>query len=531
MDNDLARKLAHTGRLLLITLWMLVLLAPMASVLSAVHQWDVHPALPLAVSGWLFATAWHLLGQRLFLLFTWPLATLAAVITAADLLRGADLLELAVLRPAAGEVRLALGPYLAEMALVAALLAAIALAACRLGSSPRGAWRWSTTLLILAGTLLLTAAPAAALRAWPINAAVLVAAHASGRNDLVSTLRPYAHVDPREPGSSWGARRTGDVPDGPETYILVIGESVRADRLRLCGGRAGWAAPPEGLLAFCDMTSGSSSTHTSVPLLLSRELPGGPLRVSRDATFMKAFEEAGFRTVFLSVQERMIAWPDAREARFLANKGSDREILLDAAAAALRGNTGKLLLVVHTYGAHFDYCARLKRGEPPLLPQDCGALGDLPSQDARSHWLAAYDNAVHDSMLFLDALAAQTQARGSPVFMAYTSDHGENLFDDDRGLSFHALGFPTRWDTRVPLIVHANAAWRERNAAKWVQLQGNQQSALMHADVVPTLLGAAGIAYEDRRRGVTDLTAAVPGPRTRWVLRRLGHAVDADGLR
>jgi arylsulfatase A-like enzyme len=53
----------------------------------------------------------------------------------------------------------------------------------------------------------------------------------------------------------------------------------------------------------------------------------------------------------------------------------------------------------------------------------------------------------------------------------------------------------------------------------------------MHADLVPTLLGAAAIEYADKRSDAVDLTRASPGPRVRWVSKRLGSTLDGDSLR
>jgi hypothetical protein len=80
------------------------------------------------------------------------------------------------------------------------------------------------------------------------------------------------------------------------------------------------------------------------------------------------------------------------------------------------------------------------------------------------------------------------------------------------------------------MIVHANEAWRRRHPAQWQRLAANRAARVMHADVVPTLLGAAGIRYEDARTNVVDLSNATPGPRTRFVLRRLGETTDGDQL-
>lgn len=528
MAGSLTSWARHAG----LVFWWLALTLPAATVFLPTHQWDVHPLATFALSVGCLAALRLLAGHRGFLVLTYPLALFGVFAAGANLLRNADVLELIALgavRPA--EVAATLGPYAWALVATAALLAVL-LALAWPRPDPRPA-RWPR-LPVWAGLAVTAAAlawwaPGAAARSWPINLVTVAAASALGRFDMLATTLPYAQVDPRDPHASWNARREAAGAPARETYLLVIGESVRADRLRACGGRAGWEAHT-GPLVFCDVMASSSSTHTSVPLLVSRELPGGPLRVSRDATFLRAFEQAGFRTAWVSVQERAIAWPDAQDAAFVPLRGTDQASLLATVQQKLAAGGDKLVLVVHAYNAHYPYCDRYEPSQA-LVAVDCRSLGALPGAGNRAAWLAAYDNAVHESTRFLDRLYEVATARGGEVFLLYTSDHGENLLDDDRGLFQHALGEPSRWDTRVPAVVMANDAWRVRQPARWQRLRANLAQPAMHADMVPTLLGAAQIAYEEPRTTVVDLTRASPVRRTRLVVRRLGQAVDGDRLR
>lgn len=515
-----------------LAIWWLALTLPAATVFLPTHEWDVHPLGTFGLSVACLVALRLAAGHRAFLLLTYPLALFGLFAAAANLLRNADVLELVALgalRP--DEVAAALQPYAWALAATTLGLAAV-LALAWPHPVPRTtsfrARNWIA--LLAAGGALAWWTPMTAARSWPLNLLTVVTASTLGRFDLLATTMPYAQVNPREPGASWNPRRQAASAPARETYVLVIGESVRADRLRACGGRAGWPTDSEQRLVFCDVMASSSSTHTSVPLLVSRELPGGGLRVSRDATFLRAFEQSGFKTTWLSVQERSIAWPDAQEAHYLLHRGTDQAGLLAGVQQQLASGPDKQMLVVHAYNAHYPYCAGFDLSSA-LVPVNCGALGLTPTAGNRPAWLDAYDNAVHESMRFLDLVYEVASARGGEVFLLYTSDHGENLLDDDRALFQHALGAPSRWDTRVPLVAMANAAWRARQAARWQHMQRNLAQPLMHADVVPTLLGAADITYDEPRTTVVDLTRASPGARTRLVVQRLGHAVDGDRLK
>jgi len=80
---------------------------------------------------------------------------------------------------------------------------------------------------------------------------------------------------------------------------------------------------------------------------------------------------------------------------------------------------------------------------------------------------------------------------------------------------------PTRWDAQVPAIFWANAAWKAAHPDAWQMLQANARRPLMHADLVPTLLAAADIAYRDKRRLPVNLLAEPVAPRERFVEKAL----------
>jgi glucan phosphoethanolaminetransferase (alkaline phosphatase superfamily) len=519
-----------------IAIWLALLAAPSITTFSSTSTWDVAPLGLFAANLWAVGLAWTLAGRRWFFLLTYPLALFGAFSIGADLIRNANLLELLLVGATnAHEIGNTLKPYIAPALIVASILLTMAIWPAFVhppekAGPARSRMRWTAAALVAAGATFAATAPAIFVRAWPINIVTLAIAKATGRADIVSTTLPYAAVNPRDPHASWNARRASPGPGVDETYVLVIGESVRSDRLKACGNPRDVTPAANPLLVFCDVTSGSSSTHTSVPLLVSRENPGQIVRVSRDATFMKAFEQAGFQTSWLSVQDAQIAWPDGQSAQYLAASRTDAASLSAPFRKGLQAPSGRKLIVVHAYNAHFNYCDRYEQAHA-LVKVDCAKFKDsLPSVDTRSSWLGAYDNATQESMRFIDELIETLKEQRGEVFLLYTPDHGENLLDDDRELFQHALAFPTRWDTRVPAIVWANDSWRSSHRGQWEQLVRNLRAPLTHGDVVPTLLGAASIDYEEPRTTVADLTRRKPPKRVRWVQKSLGAVVDGDKL-
>ncbi|MEJ8853087.1 sulfatase-like hydrolase/transferase [Variovorax robiniae] len=514
--------------------WAAILLVPALWIYGGSRAWDSRAAWLVVASAAFFGLLRALVGLRAFLALTYVPALFGVLAVAAERLRDVNLLEAALIRPNPAEAWPVIQPYVLWIALAAILFATPIWVAFRRPSirmaRRRGAW--ATLAAITVAAMMVGAVfHETVLRAWPLNVISVAAASALGRDNFLSTVSPYAATNPRSASASWGATRGAGVHPQHETYILIIGETMRADRLGACGGPGQVGLSHRDAIIYCDVMSGSSSTHTSVPLLVSRDMPGGAYRVSKDATFMKAFEEVGFRTWWLALQERGIAWPDANTDVFLPPKRTDRETLLPSLRSVLALGAPRKLIVLHAYGAHFSYCDRYDAANAPF-PADCSKLSGFPDPSTLPDFRRAFDNATAESLRFVDAVISDVAQAGGSAFVMFTPDHGENLLDDKRKLFQHALKDPTPWDTRVPAVIWASDEWRAGNAARWDKLRANHAAKAMHADVVPTLLHAAAIRYVDERPAVVDLGAtSPPADRTRWVMRRIGEKVDGDQLR
>jgi hypothetical protein len=82
----------------------------------------------------------------------------------------------------------------------------------------------------------------------------------------------------------------------------------------------------------------------------------------------------------------------------------------------------------------------------------------------------------------------------------------------------------------VPAIFWANEAWRTTHATQWKRLAAQVREPLMHADLVPTFLDAAGVRYDEPRPGVVDLLAQQVPQRPRPVQQTSGVVLDARTL-
>jgi len=535
LKNVVARRAGACARAaawLLEIAWLGILIAPTATALSGWVAMDIDKGRVVLASCWLVACLRALLPRRAFFLVTWPIATLGVFCAGADLLREVDLLALMAAWRSYSRLELdcVLSAYAAPAAAAAAVLCLLCLVAHRHVPYLEAGRRVRIALVALGAALAFVLPAETWLRAWPANALLTAASSVSGAQVFAQVGIPLvAKASPRDPRATWhGVRAPAAAPD--ETVVFVIGETVRADYLHECAGpdRVRRVAP--GALVACDVSAGSDATITSVPLLVSREMPGHRKRISTDATFMKALAEAGFETHWFDLQQQPVAWADAEHSSFLGSEGTDDvPSLVPPLVDALSRPARLKAIVLHPNNAHDPYCIRYDHAQAPYDVQ-CRRERTLPNSGEIEAFRLAYANAVDASVGFVNRVIEELDKRPEPVFLLYSADHGENLMDDGRQVWAHAVRRPSQWDAQVPAIFWANAAWREAHAAQWRHLEGQLHAPLMHADLVPTFLAAAGVRYDEPRETVVDLlTQAVPA-RRRIVQLAPGEVLDWSTL-
>lgn len=506
-------------------LWLVLLVLPAAASLPATWAWTrVDVALALGPL-WLCVAARLLWPGRGFFLATGPVAALGLVHVGATASRGVDLFDLALqwrTYPAL-EIEAVLRPFVLALAAVAVGLLALGTLAARLGPRRRVDARVQRRVAGATLAAALCVPGPAWVRLWPVQPVLVAAAALPDSPWLARRLFPQASIDdPRDPLARWNATRVAGAP-AAETVVFVIGEAVRNDYLAECGGPARVRRVAAGALVACDVTAGADATAMSVPLLISRELPGHAQRVSADATFLHALEEAGFETHWYDVQNHQIAYPDAQHQDFAMHIGRDGPLLLPHLADALARPAALKAVVLHANNAHDPYCDRFDHANAPYAV-DCTAGGAWDHQRLRETRLE-YADAVDASVGFLDEVIAALDQRAEPAFLVWSPDHGEGLMDDGRAIMLHALRQATSWDTHVPAVFWANRAWRDAHPRQWARLASQVDQPLMHMDLVPTLLDAAGVRYDEPRTLPVDLLARPVPARRRFVQMAPGRTV------
>lgn len=346
-------------------------------------------------------------------------------------------------------------------------------------------------VVCLAGSYLSRRNYSARLHLYPVNVFY---------NIVLAVDRSHATADyPRTSAGFTFHARPSHVNGTREVYVLVIGETARAYSFGLYGyGRdtTPLLARTGGLVVFKDAVTQSNTTHKSVPMLLSAASAEDYDVIYREKGIITAFREAGFHTTFVSNQRPNHSFIDifgkeADDWRFIRKQVNvyDDE-MLTIVRDVLGRKRPKELIVLHMYGSHFNYRERYRPGDAVFRPDTASEA----RTSNREQLLNAYDNSICTTDRFLSRLIRELDGSGAVSAMLYTSDHGENIFDDDRKLFLHASPIPSYYELHVPLLVWMSPSYEQLCPAEAAALRANcRKSVATSASVFHTLLSLAGI--------------------------------------
>lgn len=327
-------------------------------------------------------------------------------------------------------------------------------------------------------------------------------------NEYRVQQQALAQVAARSADFRFGAAQP-EVLGERQIYLLVIGETLRPDRLQLNGYPR--ETTPEltkvdGLVSFRDMVSPWAWTRMSVPVILSRKPASDQSYYFAEKSLVAAFGEAGFRTYWLSTQSPLgvhdssvaLHANEADEVQYLNPVGYKKEgfydeVLLDALARVLARGEQKQLIVLHTLGSHFSYTDRYPAAFDHFQPSGKGQKVSMHERANKALLNNAYDNSVRYTDHLLARLIGQLQAQQAISSLLLVSDHGENLFDGDCDQSGH--GHNNEFDYRVAALWWGSAQFRLQYPEKTAHLQQAATMPALTSQTFHTMLQLADIHY------------------------------------
>ena len=296
-----------------------------------------------------------------------------------------------------------------------------------------------------------------------------------------------------------------------DIYLFVIGESSRAANWEMYGYHR--ATNPrlserDDIQLFKNVLTQSNTTHKSVPLMLSSVGADEYSELFNRKGVADLFRQAGFRTYFISTQSPQGAMVDnlAHECDEVIYIGapSDDWLLAQMMQRIVESEPDSdMFFILHSYGSHYRYNQRYLPRFALFLPDTDGAVNERNIEALRN----AYDNSVLYTDYLIDALAEYLSSLDACSAMLYCSDHGEDLFDDGRGMFLHSSPRVTYYQLHIPCLAWFSEEYRECYPAKVALAQQHRWSPASTSSMFHTLADIASIEspYVDKSKSLISV--------------------------
>lgn len=314
--------------------------------------------------------------------------------------------------------------------------------------------------------------------------------------------------------------------DLAEIYVVILGETSRAANWQLMGYNR--ETNPRlynrpNVVAFDKVLSEINTTHKSVPMLLSyldSENFGDSVAYTRSV--FSAFNDLGYQTAFISNQRRNHSYIDfygseARTVNFISDHGGpqlDMNLIEPLKKIISTSPSHKIFVVLHTYGSHFEYRKRYIPEMAYFTPEH----NSQASVDNRCELVNAYDNTIRYTDMFIDEVIKTLEETGEVASVIYVSDHGEDIYDDERNRFLHSSPVPTANQVHVPMLVWTSDKFNEMFPERAYALKTNKSKDVSSSiSVFHTIIDMAGIKTPFFDKTKSLMSPSYSRPRRRYL--------------
>ncbi|MBH5330357.1 phosphoethanolamine transferase [Eikenella sp. S3360] len=239
------------------------------------------------------------------------------------------------------------------------------------------------------------------------------------------------------------------VPDGKQTHVLVISESLTSFDVGICGYPRQTTPKLQTqlneLTVFCNAYSPYPSTISAMKAMLTDVPPGNPDATPTESLLAYA-KKAGYKVFWISNQDdSYIAslFGSFADQSVYNNKRSGRssfskdEELFPYYRAALEDPAERKLIILHLIGSHPNYSARYPQQYNHFPQQSDSAAEQKITQELDQHhigsWVRNLRNEYDNSVLYQDHIATslldmlkQSHNSGFRSF-TFLPDHGNEV--------------------------------------------------------------------------------------------------------
>lgn len=305
-----------------------------------------------------------------------------------------------------------------------------------------------------------------------------------------------------------------------EIYVLILGETARYNNFSINNYYPRETNPnlrsTDNLVSYTDVCSSSTETRTSVPLLMTEaDVNNFPTAFALPSV-ITFFKSAGFETYWISNQNSAdinnksikvfvnesdnVIYINETTAKFNEEKFKyDEELIPVLNDMLTKSKANKIFVILHSIGNHYRYDFRYPPQFDVFKPSMKGMANVRVDDPAtREVKINSYDNAILYTDYFISSVIKAVSSYKVVSTVIYLSDHGEDIFDDDRNLFLHANKAVTKYVVKVPLFIWFSDSYRTRYPQKVEALLKNKDKKISAHNLLDSMLNMADIQYEER---------------------------------
>jgi len=290
-----------------------------------------------------------------------------------------------------------------------------------------------------------------------------------------------------------------------ETLVLVIGETARWKNFGLNGyirNTTPLLSQTSNVISYSHVVTQANLTSNSIPLILTRANAINTDLADTEKSISEAFSEAGFNTSWITAQEvstyqeRIINTCDNsfQQSKLITTEHLYDTDMIPIIDSILKTSNHSNFMVIHTQGSHFRYNQRYPSQYEIFKPSFDNSMDftSITSENAE-YLMNAYDNSILYTDFFLSSLINDLNARCPIWSMIYLSDHGENIFDDERNIVLHGSLIVTEYEVHIPFIVAYSDGYKEKYPEKVEHIIANKNKNITSEVIFHSLLNMADI--------------------------------------
>jgi len=260
------------------------------------------------------------------------------------------------------------------------------------------------------------------------------------------------------------------------TIVLVIGEAARRENFQIYGYEREnnpKLSKENNLIPFTEFTTCANFTLTSVTQMLSSVGPANYDEAYNELGLIAAFKESGYKTYWMTNQEYTpgsIYNLYSKSADVFKNlfttfgNTNNDSVCIPVLDDILNDQNNKKFIIIHTIGSHYRYNHRYPKNFSKYKPDLDGFVSIANyNEEHKKEYVNSYDNSILFTDYFLTEIISRLKNREEESIMMYLSDHGENLYDDERGLFLHGTSNPSKYELEIPMFL-----WHSNNFDKTV---------------------------------------------------------------